>query len=139
MKMRRNTVRPPLAAKPHLDDAPLAPLRQPIGAAMGADGAVDHGRLAARAVPVGLLLGGGRRTLEPLSSPSQAPTVINNRRRQPQSAAWGQPSISVGHEDLSVIGVCVVTTPIPEVLTYIPLATPFTTCLRATPSPRLNS
>jgi hypothetical protein len=58
--------------------------------------------------------------------------VINNRRRQPQSAAWGQPSISVGHEDLSVIGVCVVTTPIPEVLTYIPLATPFTTCLRAT-------
>jgi len=35
MKMRRNTVRPPLAAKPHLDDAPLAPLRQPIGAAMG--------------------------------------------------------------------------------------------------------
>ncbi|RFZ54049.1 hypothetical protein MSS4_00423 [Mycobacterium marinum] len=35
----------------------------------------------------------------------------------------------MGHEDLSVIGVCVVTTPIPEVLTYFPLATPFTTSL----------
>ncbi|WP_261878876.1 hypothetical protein, partial [Mycobacterium marinum] len=37
------------------------------------------------------------------------------------------------HEDLSVIGVCVVTTPIPEVLTYFPLATPFTTSLGVTP------
>jgi hypothetical protein len=45
----------------------------------------------------------------------------------------------VGHEDLSESVVCVVTTPIPEVLTYFPLATPFTTCLRVTPSPRLNS
>ncbi|WP_261862016.1 hypothetical protein, partial [Mycobacterium marinum] len=36
------------------------------------------------------------------------------------------------HEDLSVIGVCVVTTPIPEVLTYFPLATPFTTSLGVT-------
>ncbi|WP_261879119.1 hypothetical protein, partial [Mycobacterium marinum] len=35
-------------------------------------------------------------------------------------------------EDLSVIGVCVVTTPIPEVLTYFPLATPFTTSLGVT-------
>ncbi|MDC9017811.1 hypothetical protein, partial [Mycobacterium marinum] len=41
---------------------------------------------------------------------------------------------SVGHEDLSVIGVCVVTTPIPEVLTYFPLATPLTTSLGVTPS-----
>ncbi|WP_153244827.1 hypothetical protein [Mycobacterium marinum] len=39
----------------------------------------------------------------------------------------------MGHEDLSVIGVCVVTTPIPEVLTYFPLATPFTTSLGVTP------
>ena len=33
----------------------------------------------------------------------------------------------------------VVTTPIPEVLTYIPLATPFTTCLGVTPSPHDQS
>lgn len=39
----------------------------------------------------------------------------------------------MGHGDLSVIGVCVVTTPIPEVLTYFPLATPFTTSLGVTP------
>lgn len=69
-------------------------------------------------VTVGPLLGRGRRALEPLSGSGIRPTVIDDTTSKPQPATWGQTGISVGHEDLSVIGLCVVTTPIPEVLTY---------------------
>lgn len=85
---------------------------------MWATGAVDHGLRPAGTVTVGPFLGRGRRALEPLSGSGIRPTVIDDTTSKPQPATWGQTGISVGHEDLSVIGVCVVTTPIPEVLTY---------------------
>ncbi len=69
----------------------------------------------------------------------QRPPVVDDTAGQGQPAPIGQESITVRHEDLVVIGVCVVATPIPEVLTYLPNATPFTTSLASTPSPTTRS
>lgn len=113
-----DAMRAPAPREAHLDDPPLPTLRKPTWTAMWATGAVDHGLRPAGTVTVGPFLGRGRRALEPLSGSGIRPTVIDDTTSKPQPATWGQTGISVGHEDLSVIGVYVVTTPIPEVLTY---------------------
>src|SRR5690606_16840785 len=101
------------------DDAPLTSFRQPQRTAMRPAGPVYHRCFATVAITVGPFLGCGHRTLEPLSSAPQTPALINNSLRKPQPPTRSQRSISVDHEDLSVIGcACLVTTPIPEVLTY---------------------
>lgn len=134
--MGSDAVRTPAPGEAHLDDPSLLALGQPPRAVVGPAGQISHRGWAAATVTVGPLFGRGRRALEALSCTRIGPSVLNDTASKPQPALGSEQGISVGHEDLSVIRVLVVTTPIPEVLTYIPLATPFTTCQRVTASPR---
>src|SRR5690606_38011264 len=114
-----HTVCAPPPGEAQVDDAPLTSFRHPQRTAMRPAGPVYHRCFATVAITVGPFLGCGHRTLEPLSSAPQTPALINNSLRKPQPPTRSQRSISVDHEDLSVIGcACLVTTPIPEVLTY---------------------
>src|SRR5512139_3471291 len=111
-------MRTPPASEAQVDDPPLGLLRGLVGADVRTTGAIGHRRDSADTVTVGPLLGRGRRALEPLSSPAQRPTLIDNTAGQPQPALRGQEGISVRHEAPLGIDVRVATTPIPEVLTY---------------------
>src|SRR5690606_12714663 len=114
-----HTVCAPPPGEAQVDDAPLTSFRHPQRTAMRPAGPVYHRCFATVAITVGPFLGCGHRTLEPLSSAPQTPALINNSLRKPQPPTRSQRSIRVDHEDLSVIGcACLVTTPIPEVLTY---------------------
>src|SRR5271163_1076008 len=112
-----DAMRSPSAREAHTDNASLSAPARAGRTVMRAAGAVHHPRWTTGAVAIGPLLGRGRRALKPLSGSAQRPPLIDNRRREPGSALGSQTGISVDHEDLSVIDVRVVTTPIPEVLT----------------------
>src|SRR5262249_47060647 len=63
-------------------------------------GRIVHPSPTQIAVPVGPPLRGRPRDVEPLSSPSNRPALIDNQPRDPQSLDRSQGSVTVGHEDL---------------------------------------
>src|SRR5512135_1832620 len=118
MQVIGDPMRSPPTGDAQVDDPPLGALRGPVRADVRAAAAVEHRRDAADTVPLGPLLGRSRRALEPLSRPAQRPPIVDDTAGQPQPALRGQEGISVRHEAPLGIDVRVVTTPIPEVLTY---------------------
>src|SRR5690606_2738489 len=112
-----DTVRAPPTGEPHLDDSAFPTAVELPGTAVRPAGPIVHRLRAPGTVAVGPFLGRGRRALESLGGTGVGPAVVDDTAGQPQPALRSQTSISVDHEDLPVIDVRVVTTPIPEVLT----------------------
>ena len=72
---------------------------------MRAAGAIHHPRRAVAPVAVRPPAGRVVTDLEPLRRAAKRPTLIHDTRSQPQPATFGQGCVSVGHEDLPVMGV----------------------------------
>ena len=113
-----DAVRTPSAGEAQADDAAFGAGRGPVRTGPRARGSVLH-RSVTGEVAVDPLLDRRRRALEAFGGPAQAPAGLDDEFGQGQSTPWRQIGVSVCHEDLSVVGECVVTTPIPQVLTYL--------------------
>src|SRR5690606_3943892 len=91
---------------PQVQDLPLHRRPGPVRAAVRPAGPVDHPRRAQLPVPIGPAFRRGWADLKPLSGSTQRPPVVHDPLSKPQTAAFGQGCVSVGHEDLQVT-VCV--------------------------------
>jgi hypothetical protein len=76
-------------------------------AVVRARGAVAHAREALGAVPVSPFLRGPGGDHEHLRCCCSRPFVVDDQTRQPQTRAWGQDCVSVGHEGLLVVKRCI--------------------------------
>ncbi len=71
-------------------------------AAMRPAGPVGHAGLTGAAVALGPSVGRGPGDVEHRRGVADRPAVLDDRRREPETVAWGQGGISVGHEDLRI-------------------------------------
>ncbi len=88
----------PAPAQPH--DLPLDLLGRAVGAGLRPTRTIDHPRIPFGSEPGGPFAGRRDRDHEHLRRHSRRPLVFDDELGEPQPGAWGQSSVSVGHEGL---------------------------------------